>query len=59
MAMTINSSPVLKGETAKYFVEEADRNSNLPTPQLTERREEELKEMDRRSKEFIKWLNLI
>ena len=32
MAMTINSSPVLTGESAKAFIEEAERNDKLPTP---------------------------
>ena len=32
MAMTINSSPVLTGESARAFIEEAERNSKLPTP---------------------------
>ncbi len=30
MAMTINSSPVLRGEYARAFVEEAERNGKLP-----------------------------
>lgn len=34
MAMTINSSPVLVGESAKAFLEEAERNGKLPPPCL-------------------------
>lgn len=29
MAMTINSSPVLTGESARAFLEEAERNGKL------------------------------
>lgn len=53
MAMTINSSPVLVGESARAFLEEAERNSKLPTPRLTPEREAELREIDRRSREFV------
>lgn len=35
MAMTINSSPILIGESARAFVEEAERNSKKTTPQLS------------------------
>lgn len=52
MAMTINSSPVLTGESAIAFVEEAERNSRLPTPRLSQEREAQLREMDRRSREL-------
>ncbi len=53
MAMTINSSPVLTGESAEAFVEEAERNAKLPTPRLTPEREAQLREMDRRSRELF------
>lgn len=53
MAMTINSSPVLVGESAKAFLEEAERNSKLPTPRLSPEREAQLREIDRRSREFV------
>lgn len=53
MAMTINSSPVLVGESAKAFLEEAERNSKLPTPRLSPEREAELREIDRKSREFV------
>lgn len=53
MAMTINSSPVLTGESAKVFVEEADRNGQLPTPSLSEEREAQIAEFIRKSRDFI------
>lgn len=52
MAMTINSSPVLTGESARAFLEEAERNAKLPTPRLSPEREAELKEIERMSQEF-------
>ena len=56
MAMTINSSPVLTGESARAFIEEAERNSKLPTPRLSAEREAQLREMDRRSRELFAFL---
>lgn len=56
MAMTINSSPVLTGESAAAFVTEAERNSKLPTPRLSPEREAQLREMDRRSRELFAFL---
>lgn len=53
MAMTINSSPVLIGESARIFIEEAELNSMRPTPQLSREREAELREIDRKSREFV------
>lgn len=53
MAMTINSSPILVGESAKAFLEEAERNSKLPTPRLSAEREAQLLEIDRRSRELL------
>lgn len=53
MAMTINSSPVLTGESAKAFVEEAKRNGKLPTPCLSPEREAQIAEFLRKSREFI------
>lgn len=55
--MTINSSPVLTGESARAFVEEAEKNSQLPTPKLTPEREAELREMEKRSREFVLFLD--
>lgn len=54
--MTINSSPVLTGESAKAFIEEAERNDKLPTPTQTPEREAQLREMDRRSRELFDFL---
>lgn len=53
MAMTINSSPVLTGESAKAFLEEAERNGKLPTPRLSPEREEQIAEFLRKSREFV------
>lgn len=53
MAMTINSSPVLKGESARAFIEEAERNGKLPTPRLSPEHEAQLAEFLRKSREFI------
>lgn len=55
--MTINSSPVLKGESAKAFLEEAERNGGLPTPRLSAEREAELREADRKSREAFAFIN--
>jgi len=38
MAMTIKSTPILWGEDAVRFNEEADRNGKLPTPRISEAR---------------------
>jgi len=51
--MTINSSPVLVGESAKAFIKAAKRNGKLSTPRLSPEREAELREIDRRSREFV------
>ena len=51
MAMTINSSPVLTGESARLFVDEAERNGKLPT--LSPEREAQIAEFLRKSREFI------
>lgn len=56
MAMTINSSPVLMGESAKAFVEEAERNSKLPTPRLSPEREAELREIESRSRKLMSFI---
>ena len=52
MAMTINSSPILKGESAMAFLEEAERNGQLPTPRLSAEQEAKLREFERKSREF-------
>lgn len=53
MAMTINSSPVLVGDSARAFVEEADRNAKLPTPRLSPEREAQLRDYERKCREFV------
>lgn len=52
MAMTINSSPVLQGESAIAFFEEAQQYAKLPTPRLTAEQESILRDYERRSREF-------
>lgn len=52
MARTINSSPVLTGESARFFLEEAERNAKLPTPRLSPEREAQLRELEAKSREF-------
>lgn len=51
--MTINSSPVLKGEAASAFIEEAERNGKLPTPRLTPEREAQIAAFLKRSRDFV------
>lgn len=53
MAMTINSSPVLTGESAKEFIKEAESNGSLPTPTLSPEREKEIHEFLQRSNDFV------
>ena len=56
MAMTINSSPILTGESAMAFVEEAERNGKLPTPILSQEREDQLREIEKRSRDLYQRL---
>ena len=56
MAMTINSSPILTGESAMAFVEEAERKGKLPTPILSQEREDQLREIEKRSRDFYQRL---
>jgi hypothetical protein len=53
MASTINSSPELCGESARMFIEEAEYNSKKETPRLSKKREDEIYEFLRKSKNFI------
>lgn len=53
MAIRFNSSPVLTGESARVFIEEAERNGKLPTPCLSPEREAQIVEFLRKSREFI------
>lgn len=54
--MTINSSPILEGESAMAFLEEAERNGKLPTPRLSSEKEARLREIERKSREFYRML---
>lgn len=54
--MTINSSPVLVGESARIFIEEADKNGKLPTPRLSPAREAELRDIDNRSRKLLTYI---
>ncbi len=56
MAMIINSSPILVGESARIFIEEAERNGKLPTSRLSAKREEELREIDNRSRKLLSYI---
>ena len=53
MAMTINSSPILEGESARLFIEEAEINGKHATPRRTEEREAELREIETRSRKLL------
>lgn len=53
MAMTINSSPVLTGESAIAFVEQAELNSELPTPRLSPEREAQLRDYEQKCRDFV------
>ena len=50
--MTINSSPVLTGESARVFIEEAERNGKLSTPRLSTEREAQIADSLKKSREF-------
>ncbi len=52
MAMTINSSPVLTGESAQIFFDEAQKKSHLPAPRLSPEREEKLRQFEQASHDF-------
>ena len=56
MALTINSSPILVGESAQAFIEEAERNGKLPTPRLSSEREAELREIENRSRKLLSFI---
>lgn len=53
MAMTINSGPVLTGESARVFIEEFEKNNKLPRYELSEEEEQELLEIECKSREFM------
>lgn len=50
--MTINSSPVLTGKSAKAFYEEAEKNGKRPTPSLSKERESQIREYERKCQEY-------
>lgn len=56
MAMSINSSPVLTGESARAFIEEAELNSMRPTRKLSKESERILREIDRKSHELYSYI---
>ena len=53
MAMTIKTSPELRGEDAKLFIEEADRNADLPTPILSDSQRKKLSKMLESAKNIV------
>ena len=53
MAMTIKTSPELRGEDARFFTEEAERNGKLPTPKLSESQRKILSTMLESAKHII------
>ncbi len=53
MAMTIKTSPELWGEDARIFMEEAERNSMLPTPKLNATQRKTLSTMLESAKNII------
>lgn len=54
MAMIINSSPVLTGESALAFMEDIEHNSKRPTPRLSQEMEAQLlREYEQKSREYI------
>ena len=54
MAIAIKSSPILTGDSATAFVEDAERMSQLPAPRLNEEEKTRMDALLRRSKEFEK-----
>ena len=52
MAIEIKGIPVLTGEDARLFYEEAEKNSRLPNPILTKEQKEILHRMLNSSKGF-------
>lgn len=53
MAMTIKTSPELWGEDAISFIEEAERNSALPTPKLSESRHKVISAMWENARKMV------
>ena len=53
MAMSIKTSPELWGEDARAFTEEAERNSKLPTPKLSEKQRKILSTMLESARDIV------
>ena len=53
MATTIKTSPELWGESAKEFDSMAENNGKKHTPHLSQEEERKLREIFRRSREFV------
>ncbi len=53
MAMTIKSTPILWGEDAERFNEEADRNGKLPTPRISEAKRKAVVSMWEQAKRIV------
>lgn len=51
--MSINSSPELRGESAIAFMEEAEKNGQLPTPRLSPERQTQIEVFLKKSKDFV------
>lgn len=53
MAIAIKTSPELTGESARIFIEEAEKLGQLPTPVLNAAEKSRLEEFLKRSREFV------
>lgn len=56
MAIAIREIPVLTGQSAIDFVNEADKNAERPVPRLSQQREMELRSIKEAHKHFV-WYN--
>lgn len=53
MAIAIREIPVLTGQTAIDFIDEADKYSERPVPRLSPQREMELRNIKEAHKHFV------
>lgn len=53
MAIPIREIPVLTGQSAVDFLNEADKYSDRPVPRLSEKREQELRRIKDAHKHFV------
>lgn len=53
MALSIKTSPELRGEDARAFTELADRNGKLPTPRLSESQRRKLAAMLNSARDIV------